>query len=77
MHALASFFGTDEMTFYATSGRFPGEQRTFNRFSDLTNEVVEARIWTGIHFRTADVQAANLGHEVEQYVHMHQFQFVH
>ena len=35
MHALASFFGTDEMTFYATSSRFPGEQRTFHRFSDL------------------------------------------
>jgi hypothetical protein len=77
MHALASFFGTDEMTFYATSGRYPGEQRTFNRFSDLTNEVLEARIWAGIHFRTADVQAANLGREVEQYVHTHQFAFVH
>ena len=37
------------MTFYATSGRFPGEQRTFNRFSDLTDEVLEARIWAGIH----------------------------
>ena len=41
MNALASFFGTDEMTFYATSSRFPGDQRTFNRFSDLTNEVLE------------------------------------
>jgi VCPO second helical-bundle domain len=77
MHALASFFGTDAMTFYATSGRFPGEQRTFNRFSDLTNEVLEARIWAGIHFRAADDQAANLGREVEQYVHTHQFAFVH
>jgi PAP2 superfamily len=73
MAALASFFGTDNMTFYATSGRFPGEQRTFNRFSDLTNEVLEARIWAGIHFRAADVQAANLGREVEQYIHKHQF----
>src|SRR5262245_15685071 len=54
MHALASFFGTDELTFYATSSRFPGEQRVFHRFSDLTNEVLEARIWAGIHFRTAD-----------------------
>ncbi len=37
MHALASFFGTDEMTFFATSSRFPGDQRTFDRFSDQTN----------------------------------------
>ena len=77
MHAFASFFGTDEMTFYATSSRFPGEQRVFNRFSDLTNEVLEARIWAGIHFRNPDVQAAQLGRDVEQYVHTHQFAFVH
>ena len=73
MAALASFFGTDSMTFYATSGRFPGEQRTFNHFSDLTNEVLEARIWAGIHFRAADGQAAKLGRKVERYIHKHQF----
>jgi PAP2 superfamily len=73
MAALASFFGTDRMTFYATSGRFPLEQRTFNRFSDLTNEVLEARIWAGIHFRAADEQAAKLGRKVERYVHQHLF----
>jgi len=77
MHALASFFGTDEMTFFATSSRFPGEQRVFHRFSDLTNEVLEARIWSGIHFRNADVQAANLGRDVERYVHTHQFAAAH
>jgi vanadium-dependent haloperoxidase-like protein len=77
MHAFETFFGTDDMTFYATSSRFPGEQRVFHRFSDLTNEVLEARIWAGIHFRNADVQAANLGGEVEDYVHTHQFAFVH
>jgi hypothetical protein len=49
----------------------------FHRFSDLTNEVLEARIWAGIHFRNADVQAANLGREVVDYVHTHQFAFVH
>jgi hypothetical protein len=75
MHALASFFGTDEMSFYTTSSRFPGEQRPFNRFSDLTNEVLEARIWAGIHFRTADVQAANLGRDVERYIHTHFFAY--
>ena len=82
MHAFASFFGTDEMTFYATSSRFPidptqpRERRYFNRFSDLTNEVLGARIWAGIHFRNTDVQAANLGEEVESYVHTRYFAFV-
>jgi hypothetical protein len=78
MHALASFFGTDAMStgFFLTSGRYPGEQRLFTRFSDVTNEILEARIWAGIHFRNPDVQAANLGREVEQYTHETQFDFV-
>jgi len=77
MSAFASFFGTDELTFYATSSRFPSEQRVFHRFSDLTDEVVEARIWAGIHFRTADVQAAKLGRDVERYIHTHYFAAAH
>ena len=79
MHAFASFFGTDAMPapFYLVSSRFPGEQREFTRFSDVTNEILEARIWAGIHFRNADVQAANLGAQVEQYIHQTQFAFVH
>ena len=79
MHALASFFGSDVIStgFYLTSGRYPGEQRPFTRFSDVTNEVLEARIWAGIHFRNPDVQAANLGRDVERYIHEAQFDFVH
>ena len=83
MHAFASFFGRDQMTFYATSSRFPidplqpREKRYFSRFSDLTNEILGARIWAGIHFRNADVQAANLGKEVEHYIHTQYFAFVH
>ncbi|MFL6015011.1 MAG: vanadium-dependent haloperoxidase [Gaiellaceae bacterium] len=73
MHALASFFGTDELSdaFYLTSSRFPGEQRQFTRFSDVTTEIVGARIWAGIHFRNTDVQAEKLGGDVERYVHKH------
>jgi hypothetical protein len=83
MHALASFFGTDEMMFYATSSRFPidptqpREKRYFSRFSDVTTEILDARVWAGIHFRNADVQAANLGREVEHYIHTQYFASVH
>jgi hypothetical protein len=77
MHAFASFFGTDEMAFYATSSRFPGEQRAFQRFSDVTSEVLEARIWAGIHFRNPDVQAAKLGGDVERFIHKHLFAAAH
>ena len=77
MHAFQTFFGTDEESFYVTSSRFPGEQLHFDRFSDLVDQVVEARIWAGIHFRNADLQAADLGREVEAWTHTHQFAFVH
>ena len=84
MHAFASFFGTDDMAipFYLTSSRFPTtdpllprEKRFFTRFSAVTNEILEARIWAGIHYRNADVQAAQLGGEVESYIHTHLFAF--
>jgi len=77
MNALAAFFGTDQIPFYATSSRFPGEQRAFTRFSGVTDEIVEARIWAGIHFRTPDVQSADLGREIARYVHTHWFAAAH
>ena len=43
----------------------------------MTNEVLEARIWAGIHFRTPDVQSAELGHEIERYIHKHWFAAAH
>lgn len=77
MHALRSFFGTDDMRFYVTSSRFPGEQRYFDHFLDVPKQLVEARIWNGLHFRNADVQAYNLGREVERYTHSHFFAAAH
>jgi hypothetical protein len=77
MDAFQSFFGTDDMTFYLTSSRFPAEQRHYDHFSDPIKQVIEARIWAGIHFRNPDVQAETLGREVEAYIHETQFDFVH
>jgi hypothetical protein len=79
MHGFASFFGTDEMSteFYLTSSRFPAEKKFYTKFSDVTNEILEARIWAGIHFRNADVQAADLGRDVERYIHTRWFAAAH
>ena len=38
--------------------------RTFSSFSQALDEVIEARIWAGLHFRSADVQAEALGRNV-------------
>jgi hypothetical protein len=74
LHALKAFFGTDKVSFYVTSSQFPGEQRHFERFSDAIDELIEARIWAGLHFRNADVQGASLGKKVARYTQLHWFQ---
>jgi hypothetical protein len=71
---LRMFFGTDEIGFDVTSSRFPGEPRHFDRFSDALAEITEARIWAGLHFRTADVQAQILGRNVADYMAENYFQ---
>jgi len=76
-HALQAFLGADEVTFYVTSSRFPGERLHFSRLSDMTNQVTEARIWGGIHFRTADEQGALLGERVARYAQLHYFEPLH
>ena len=71
---LQMFFGTDKIRFGVTSSRFPGETRYFNRFSDALQEIIDARIWAGLHYRTADIQAKILGRRVVHYMATHYFQ---
>src|SRR4029434_2924334 len=56
---VSRFFDTDKVTFKATTTapQAVPNVRTYNRFSDLADEVVEARIYLGIHFRFADTAA--------------------
>jgi hypothetical protein len=74
LNVLRMFFGTDEIGFDVTSSRFGGETRHFDRFSEPLDEIIEARIWAGLHYRTADVQAAMLGMNVADYMAAHYFQ---
>jgi PAP2 superfamily len=53
---LQLFFGTDDFAFTVSSPN-PGlvtNPRSFTRFSDAAQEVVDVRIWQGIHFRRAE-----------------------
>lgn len=65
--ALALFFGSDHMTFSITTTN-PGptieDTRTYHRFSEAAQEVVDARIYEGIHFRFADEVARRQGRQV-------------
>ena len=70
---LALFFGTDEKDFTVATTYPLAIQRTrsYHRFSDAAADVVNARIWEGIHFRFADVQARKQGRHVAQWVFSH------
>jgi PAP2 superfamily len=74
LRVFQMFFGTDKVSFTATSLAFPGETRPFDRFSAALKEIINARIWAGLHFRTADVQAQNLGKKVAYYLSKQYFQ---
>jgi len=71
---LRRFFGTDKIRFGVTSVQFPGEVRYYDRFSHALREIIDARIWAGLHFRTADVQGKRLGEKVAHYMATHYFQ---
>ena len=62
---LQQFFGTDNVAW--TDTNLGGLTRSFAHPSDAVNEVVEARIWSGIHFRRADVQGAAVGTQVSNW----------
>jgi len=69
---LSDFFGTDRAEFSAT-GANSGTTRSFTRFSQTIEEVIDARVYSGIHFRSADVQGARLGEQVARYRDKHYF----
>lgn len=70
---LELYFGTDHMTFSVatTNAASPQQTRTYNRFSDAAADVVSVRVYQGIHFRFADVEARKQGRHVAQWVFAH------
>jgi len=62
---LQQFFGTDEIAW--TDTNTAGLTRSFSSLSQAIDEIVDARVWSGIHFRTADVQGQRIGRRVAAY----------
>lgn len=58
------------MTFSITTtnvGPTVQDTRTYNRLSDAAQDVVDARVYAGIHFRFADEAARKQGRQVAQW----------
>jgi hypothetical protein len=68
---MQHFYGRDQATF---SGTTPGGvTRTFTSFSEVCGGIVDARVWSGIHFRFADEEAAKIGRRVAHWANRHAF----
>ena len=66
---LAAEFG-ENTSFSVTSETGPGT-RHFANFSDATSQIADARVFAGIHFRTACIRGNLVGRAVAGYVSAH------
>jgi hypothetical protein len=67
---LSHYFGADT-PIIVTSNALPGQTRSFPNFSAALDEVADARVFGGIHFRTACKVGQALGISVGNYVVKH------
>ena len=68
---LQHFYGRDSATFSGTTPSLV--TRTFSSFSQVCADIVDARVWSGIHFRFADTEAAKIGRRVAHWNNRHAF----
>jgi hypothetical protein len=48
----------------ATSATAPGSVHTYTRWSQITQETIDGRVWEGVHYRFSDEIAAKVGKQV-------------
>jgi hypothetical protein len=73
-HALENLFATRHLQMTLISTAVPGTQRFYDSGSALRQDVVDARVWLGIHFRTADTASRDLGEQLAAWTLDHYFQ---
>jgi hypothetical protein len=76
--AMAEVFtqalGTRQIDVTLTSTTVPASSaRHFQQAGDLRTEIVEARLWGGIHYRDSSIKGVALGRDVARYVLRHAF----
>ena len=76
--AVATFFGTDtvEMKIVTSKEAVPQlmtTERTYSSLAALMEQVGNARVWAGLHYRNSMDEGAALGHRVARHVAEHYF----
>jgi hypothetical protein len=72
-NGLAYLFGARHINL-AVSSALTGTTRQYRTAQDLDRDTMNARIWLGIHFRTAMTDGNQLGHRVSHWALGHYFQ---
>jgi len=70
---LSHYFG-ENTAITVTNDALPGQTRSFSSFSAALEEIVNARVFGGIHFRTDCNAGQSLGVSVADYVVKHSLQ---
>ena len=65
-HTIEDFFG--EKIVIPAKNVVTGEERFYQRASDVIDEVIEARMLLGVHFRTADEDGGDMGRKIARQV---------
>lgn len=79
VETLSYFFHTDNLTFTITSN-FPGVTtplRTYTKLSQALKEVLDARIYGGMHYRISTRKGAIMGKQVSHFATRHFFRPSH
>jgi hypothetical protein len=71
--ALADALDTRHLQLSLISTAVPAAVRSYDSGRALRSDVVDARIWLGIHFRTADTRGVNMGQRVADWALSHYF----
>lgn len=75
---LACVFGNDPgVPMLLTSATAPGVTLGYSRFTDIANDVVDARVWGGIHWRTASSRGQRVGRQVGDFAVQHALRPLH
>ena len=72
---LKFFFGTDHFNFTmdSTVARLTNPVRHYTRFSQALDDILDARIYGGMHYRNSNHKGAIIGKQVSRYVTTHFF----
>jgi hypothetical protein len=74
---LEQLFHTQQLNLTLISTAVPNVSRHYDTGDAVRADVVDARVWLGIHFRFADIASRNLGLQLSDWTINHYFQPTH